>query len=145
MTNSWPNWVGRPTKINQEILAKLEYAFIHSFTDEEACLYAEISPSTLYRYVENNSEFWERKDRLKKSPNIKAKINWIKKIDDWDYNASREWLERKSRDEFSLKTGIDHTSNGKEIDWIGYLLLKDIRSWKITKDDAYNIVDICRN
>lgn len=100
----------RPTAITEEVLAKLEFAFTHSFTDEEASLYANISPATLYRYIEDNPEFWERKDRLKKHPNIKAKLNWIKKLEDWEYQASKEWLERKSRDEFSMKQEIDNTN-----------------------------------
>lgn len=102
-----PWW--RPTVIDEIVLAKLEFAFSNSFTDEEASLYADISPATLYRYIEDNPEFWERKDILKKQPNIKAKLNWIKKLESEDYQASKEWLERKSRDEFSLKQEIDNT------------------------------------
>lgn len=48
---------GRPEAITSEILTKLEFAFAHSFTDTEACLYANISPRTLYRYTEENPEF----------------------------------------------------------------------------------------
>lgn len=99
---------GRPTVIDDTILSKLEYAFVNSFTDDEACLYADISPATLYRYIENNPEFWERKEILKKNPNIKAKLNWIKKLDWEDYVASKEWLERKSKGEFSTKQEVDN-------------------------------------
>lgn len=97
----------RPTIIDNEILTKLEFAFTHSFTDEEACLYADISPRTLYRYIEENEEFWQRKEVLKKHPNIKAKLNWIKKMEEDDYIASKEWLERKSKWEFSTKQEVD--------------------------------------
>ncbi len=93
-----------PTKMTKEVLQKLEAWFTNSLTDEECCLYADIHPATLYRYIEKNPAFWERKERLKKKPNIQAKVNWIKKINASDYQASKEWLERKSRDEFSLKT-----------------------------------------
>lgn len=98
---------GRPESITPETLTKLEFAFARSFTDIEASLYANISPRTLYRYINENPEFWQRKEDLKKQPNIKAKLNWMKKMEEEDYQASKEWLERKSRDEFSLKTEVD--------------------------------------
>lgn len=101
-----PAW--RPTVIDETVLAKLEYAFTNSFTDDEASLYANISPATLYRYIEDNPEFWERKEILKKNPNIKAKLNWIKKLEWEDYIASKEWLERKSKGEFSTKQEVDN-------------------------------------
>ncbi len=98
----------RPTVIDSETLTKLEFAFSHSFTDEEASLYANISARTLYRYIEENEEFWQRKEILKKQPNIKAKLNWIKKLEWEDYIASKEWLERKSKGEFSTKQEVDN-------------------------------------
>lgn len=101
-----PAW--RPTVIDEAVLSKLEYAFTNSFTDDEASLYANISPATLYRYIEDNPEFWERKEILKKNPNIKAKLNWIKKLEGEDYIASKEWLERKSKGEFSTKQEVDN-------------------------------------
>jgi len=94
-------------KMTPETIAKLEAGFTNSLTDEECCLYADINPSTLYRYIEKHPHFWERKERLKKKPNIQAKVNWIKKINASDYQASKEWLERKSRNEFSLKQEVD--------------------------------------
>lgn len=103
----------RPTVIDNEILTKLEFAFSHSLTDEEACLYADISPRTLYRYIEDNEDFWQRKEVLKKQPNIKAKFNWIKKMEEDDYTASKEWLERKSKGEFSTKQELDQNISGK--------------------------------
>jgi len=106
------NSVWRPEAITEDVLAKLEFAFARSFTDVEASLYANISPATLYRYIDANPEFWERKETLKKQPNIQAKLNWYKKIESEDYNASKDWLERKSRDEFSLKQEVDNKLSG---------------------------------
>jgi hypothetical protein len=97
----------RPTVINDEVLSKLEFGFSNSLTDEEACLYADICPKTLYRYIEDNPEFWQRKEILKRQPNIKAKFNWVNKIWSDDYTASKEWLERKAKSEFSVKSEVD--------------------------------------
>lgn len=64
---------GRPPKITKDVLAKLEDAFRFTYTDEEACLYAGINPSTLYRYQERNPEFSKRKEQLRLAPNLVAK------------------------------------------------------------------------
>ena len=110
-SNAW-----RPEAITPEVLTKLEAWFMNSLTDEECCLYCDISPKTLYRYIEKNPEFWQRKEALKKKPNIQAKVNWIKKIQTNNYQASKEWLERKSRDEFSLKQFTDSLNTNLNLD-----------------------------
>jgi len=113
-SNAW-----RKTVLTEEILAKLEEWFLMSLTDEECCLFAWINPSTLYRYIEKNPEFSERKELLKKQPNIKAKINWKDKINSWDYHASKEWLERKSKSEFSLKQEIQQENTNLDVsEWL---------------------------
>lgn len=122
-----------PTKMTKEVLQKLEAWFSNSLTDEECCLYADINPSTLYRYIDKNPEFWKRKERLKKKPNIQAKVNWIKKINASDYQASKEWLERKSKDEFSMKTESD---NKNELTWeIKMELPKIVINWEKNNDN----------
>ena len=102
---NWTAW--RPSKIDENILAKLEEWFMMSLTDDECCIYVWINPCTLYRYIEKNPEFGKRKELLKKTPNIKAKANWISEIKQWNYNSSKDWLERKSKDEFSLKKEVE--------------------------------------
>lgn len=100
---------GRNTVMTEETVNKLLTAFAYSFSDQEACLYAWISKQTLYDYCKRFPEFSDQKEELKKKPNIKAKMNWIEKINNKDYQASKEWLERKSKDEFSIKTISDNT------------------------------------
>ena len=97
---------GRPTKMTTRTVALLLTAFSNSFTDEEACIYADISKNTLYRYIDKHPEFWHQKEILKKKPNMKAKLNWLDKINKKDYQASKDWLERKAKDEFSLRTEL---------------------------------------
>lgn len=100
--------MGRPTVMTPEIIAKLEEAFMNAFTDEEACLYADIGTSTLYNYGEKHPEFLERKEQLKKKPNIKAKLNILKSLNEGDVKDSQWWLERKSKNEFSTKSESVH-------------------------------------
>lgn len=45
---------GRPTKMTQGTVKKLEEAFLRGLSDEEACLYADISKPTLYDYCDKS-------------------------------------------------------------------------------------------
>jgi hypothetical protein len=60
--------MGRPTAFTKEVLQKLEYAFSIDSTDEEACFYANIAPSSLYNYQSSHPEFLERKQALRQRP-----------------------------------------------------------------------------
>jgi len=97
----------RPTVVDEKSVSLLLQAFWMSFSDEEACLFAWISKNSLYRYIERNPDFWNQKELLKLKPNIKAKINIIKSINNEDVDLSKWWLERKSKDEFSTKQKIE--------------------------------------
>lgn len=66
--------VGRPTKITDVTLRKLELAFKMGFSDRLACVLAGIGASTLYDYQHKNPEFPEQKELWKCNPAIKAKI-----------------------------------------------------------------------
>jgi len=101
------NPVGRPTKMTEETVKKLLDAFSYSFTDDEASLYAWISKKTLYEYCNDHPEFSYQKEQLKKKPNLKAKMNKVKAINEWNLQESWWWLERKSKEEFSLKQEIE--------------------------------------
>ena len=101
------NLWGRPTVMTPEVIAKLELGFSMWFTDNEACLYAEISKDSLYDYCKKYPKFSERKELLKDQPKLKAKLNIHTKLEEWDDFNSRWYLERKSKDEFSLKQEID--------------------------------------
>ena len=101
-------WAWRPSSMTEEVVKKLLDAFSYSFTDDEACLYAWISKPTLYEYCKVHPEFTDQKEQLKKKPNLKAKMNKVKAINEGNLVESWWWLERKSRDEFSLKQEIDN-------------------------------------
>lgn len=98
--------VGRPTKMTKVMIGKLEMLFAKGLSDREACLVAEINPSTLYEYCKENPEFAERKEMLKDKPKIKAKMNVQEAIEAGDTDISKWYLERKAKDEFSTKQEI---------------------------------------
>jgi hypothetical protein len=101
--------VGRPTVMTPEIVNKLEQAFANAFTDEQACIFADISKPTLYEYIKENPSFSDRKEQLKKRVDIKAKTQVIEAIKNGDMPTAKWWLERKCKDEFSLKTETEHS------------------------------------
>lgn len=75
-------------------------------SDSEACILADIAPSTLYDYQKNNPEFSERKQALKQNVNLKAKMAIVRAIDDGCVATSKWWLERRCREEFSLRAEL---------------------------------------
>lgn len=98
--------VGRPTVMTEEVLQKLEYAFMRGLTDLEACLYANIGTTTLYNYCDENPAFRERKEELKQHPTAKARLNVTEAIENGNEDLSKWWLERKVKDEFSTKQEV---------------------------------------
>lgn len=107
--NSKPR-TGRPSRMTEATLQKLEHGFLQGLTDKEACLYAGICPSTLYNYCQLHPEFMERKELLKEQPIITAKFVVVRAIDAGDIKAAQWYLERKAKDEFSTRQQADFRS-----------------------------------
>lgn len=98
--------MARPKKLTKEVVQKLEWAFARGLNDRLACIYADISTSTLYDYCKKNPEFSERKELLKDTPEMNAKINLAEKIAEGDMELSKYFLERKCKNEFSTKQEV---------------------------------------
>ena len=98
---------GRPTKMTQGTLRKLEELFVKGLSDEEACLLADIGTTTLYDYCKENPVFSERKELLKQRVKTRAKLNISKAIDDGDIDLSKWYLERRDND-FKTKQAVTH-------------------------------------
>ncbi len=96
--------MGRPTVMTPETIDKLEEVFALGGTDEEACFYAGIGKTTLYRYQEENPDFRERKEALKQTTILKARQTVVRSLDNPDY--AFKYLERKKKDEFSLRSEL---------------------------------------
>lgn len=119
MRDSWRpptgNPEGRPTVMTPELIKKLEEAFAFGASDLEACFYADISKQTLYTYQERHPEFTDRKERLKERPVLLARQTVIASIQKGDGDLGLKYLERKRRNEFSLK--MDIVSDGEKINF----------------------------
>lgn len=103
--------MARPTIFTKNVLQKLERAFAMDCTDEEASLYADISPSSLYNYQKINPEFLERKRVLRQTPVLKARQSIIKSLDNPSF--AFKYLERKRKQEFGNQISI--VSDGPKI------------------------------
>jgi hypothetical protein len=95
--------VGRDSVINEKTIRLLEEAFIRSYTDLEACLFAGIGKTAFYKYKKENKDFAERIEVLKKHVLLTAKQNIVDKIEVGDTDTSKWYLERKNKDEFSTR------------------------------------------
>ena len=69
----------------------------------------DIESRKLYDYIKQNPSFSYRKEQLKKRVDIKAKTKVIEAINIGDMATAKWWLERKCKDEFSLKTETEHS------------------------------------
>lgn len=93
--------VGRPPKIDDVVLGKLESAFLIGASDRQACKHAGINPDTLYEYQKKHPEFTERKEMLKENPILKAKFAVFKGLD--DPKLALDYLKLRD-DDFVAKT-----------------------------------------
>lgn len=71
---------GRPTVITDEVLQKLELAWMAGFSDEEACYFAGIAPRSLYYYQKDNDEFLQKKLTMKNHLTMRAKMAIARKM-----------------------------------------------------------------
>jgi hypothetical protein len=99
--------LGRPTVMTPKTLDKLREAFLMGCNDKEACVFADISKSTLYDYEKENNDYSDQKETYKSKPVLLARQTIIKAIKNGDIRVSMWYLERKARDEFGRTNKID--------------------------------------
>ena len=100
---------GRPTKMTEAVIGKLEQSFAVGGTDLEACFFADIGKDVLYDYIKKHPEFHDRKESLKRKPVLLAKTNVVKKLISGSIDVSKWYLERRSRGEFATRTEIGNS------------------------------------
>ena len=95
---------GRPTRMTKDTLDKLKVAFLAGLNDEEACIYAQIKSSTLYKYQRKHPQFIKYKESWKKNPVLKAKLTVFNNLT--DPKTAQWYLERKVREEFGNRLNL---------------------------------------
>lgn len=111
--------MGRPETFTPEILLKLRHAFAIGCTDEEACAFAKVPTSTFYEYQRRHPEFLEEKEALKLEPVLKAKNTVVNSLD--DVKDAQWYLERKNKEEFSLKNTTEIVGDEEKPVTINYV------------------------
>ena len=95
--------------MTEDVITKLEDGFLMGFSDREACLFANISPMTLYRFCEANPDFSERKEELKDNLKMIAKKNIARGLKGANLLLSQWYAERKMKDEFTPKSEVENS------------------------------------
>ena len=93
----------RPTKKIGDTVKKLIQGLEYDYTREEACRYAGISRQTFYNWLNSDQDFFDKISAAEDFVSTTAKKVWVWQILAWNYQASKDWLERKRPEEYSLK------------------------------------------
>ena len=107
--------MSRPRIVDKDVVAKLEDAFSKGCTITEACLLSEISRDAYYDYIKINPEFSHKVEMLKERVTLHARMNIAASIKAGDLADSKWYLERKAKNEFSLRTENEITMKDSEI------------------------------
>jgi hypothetical protein len=91
----------------------LEKVFKLGCSVPKAALYTGIPERTIYDWLESDDVLRSQVRLWQNYSNWKARENWLDKLEKKHYTASKEWLERKEKDEFSKK---EITSNEGSIE-----------------------------
>lgn len=87
---------GRPTKLTDDTVKKLESIFKVGGTIEEATSYAGITRQSYYNYVENDDAFLTKMEAAQHFADVVAKNVVVDAIvKDKDISTARWWLEKR--------------------------------------------------
>lgn len=90
------NTIGRPVKISEKLIEKLEDIFKKGASVSEACGLVNISTKTFYNWQNNNEDFQIKMTSARQYADIMAKKIVIKKIvEDKDLATAKWWLEKR--------------------------------------------------
>lgn len=110
---------GRPTKIDEDTVAKLESVLKLGVTDTVACDYAEINPSTFYRRTQADEVFARKMRQARSYVRLSAGAVVVNSIARKNIDSAKWWLEKKHPDEFGNRPTtaiqINSMNDGLEI------------------------------
>lgn len=94
----------------EEVIRSLSAIWSIGGSDAQAALYAGLDKTTLSRVLKRRPDILQRKERLKEQPSIKARKTVVENLN--DVNTAKWYLERKHKDEFSLKSPLGGDGDG---------------------------------
>lgn len=91
----------------EEVIRTLEPFFKLGCNIKKACDYAGIPYTTVHTWIKNDEELRIKVTSWQNEPARLARAQWIAKMASADgYDAAKEWLRRKEKDEFSERTEL---------------------------------------
>lgn len=102
---------GGITKLTPENRVKLEQAAAIDASVEEMAYYCDVSRQTIYNWLENDKDLFDKIERLRAKPVLTARQTVAKGLSE-SYSNAMNYLERKRKKEFALRieqTGADGT------------------------------------
>ena len=99
--------LGRPTKINADVINKMEQAFSLDASIDEMCLFAGITPQTYYNFIKKWPDLLERFTALRNRPVLKARNTVVGALGEPIH--AFKYLEKKRRAEFGEKIAVEHS------------------------------------
>lgn len=94
---------GRPSVLTPQVIDKLVQAFGNGYTKVQAFRHAGISKDVYYDALKTDSEFADKMRQAQDSLELKARDVVAVSIKANDVKTAKWWLERKKKDEFSLR------------------------------------------
>jgi len=91
----------------EEVIEALRPYFQLGCSVLKACAYAGIPQSTVQTWINDDPDLRVRITAWQNEIAAKARANWRAKIAQQDYGASKDWLERMEKGDFSLRN--EHT------------------------------------
>lgn len=105
---------GRPTRMTDTTVAKLEMAFSVGANVSEACLVAGVSRDCYYAFLRRKPEYNDRFEELRQRPVLAAKKRVMDAIvEEKDTKTARWLLERRCQDEFGVQRNFEVTVEEK--------------------------------
>lgn len=98
----------------EEVLEALRPYFQLGCSVTKACKYAGIAESTVHTWVTNDDDLRVKVTAWQNEISAKARANWRAKVASGEFDASKQWLERTEKDEFSLRTE-NTAADGKDL------------------------------
>jgi len=113
-----------PPTLSPQQIDKLDYAFLHCASDKEAYTYAGVCKANFYYWQEVNPHYVDRKAELRDLIKYQARENIVKGIKMGSASESKWWLERKNKEEFSLR--VENTGKDGDAMVVDVILRDDI-------------------
>jgi len=101
------------TKMSVAVVAKFGEAFAIGANDKQACEYADVDPSTLWRWEQKNPELRKYFERMKQKLPLKAKANIAQAIHANNLTFSQWLVERQEPDDYAETFKMQHFDETK--------------------------------